>query len=106
MGIDRPKDEHALTKYKQNNNNKEKTGKGDSRACMTRMNPPQTLPRLDDFFLFWRAWGVIVLNVRQKTHTHKNWNTMVIDAFYICEGGTFSSLFPQGPVKRHASKYS
>ena len=34
------KDEHALTKYKQNNNNKEKTGKGDSRACMTRMNPP------------------------------------------------------------------
>lgn len=40
MGIDRPKDEHALTKYKQNNNNKEKTGKGDSRACMTRMNPP------------------------------------------------------------------
>ena len=53
MGIDRPKDEHALTKYKQNNNNnKEKTGKGDSRACMTRMNPPQTLPRLDDFFLF------------------------------------------------------
>ena len=39
MGIDRPKDEHALTKYKQNNNNN-KTGKGDSRACMTRMNPP------------------------------------------------------------------
>ena len=54
MGIDRPKDEHALTKYKQNNNNNNnnnsnnnnnnnnnnKTGKGDSRACMTRMNPP------------------------------------------------------------------
>ena len=47
MGIDRPKDEHALTKYKQNNNNnnnnnnnKKKTGKGDSRACMSRMNPP------------------------------------------------------------------
>ena len=31
------KDEHALTKYKQNKN---KTGKGDGRACMTRMNPP------------------------------------------------------------------
>ena len=44
MGIDRPKDEHALTKYIQNNNNNNnnnnKTGKGDSRACMTRMNPP------------------------------------------------------------------
>ena len=42
IGIDRPKDEHALTKYKQNNNNNNnnKTGKGDSRACMTRMNPP------------------------------------------------------------------
>ena len=43
MGIDRPKDEHALTKYKQNNNNNnnnKKTGKGDSRACMTRKNPP------------------------------------------------------------------
>ena len=45
MGIDRPKDEHALTKYKQNNNNNNnnnnnKTGKGDSRTCMTRMNPP------------------------------------------------------------------
>ena len=44
MGIDRPKDEHALTKYKQNNNNNNnnnnKTGKGDSRACMSRMNPP------------------------------------------------------------------
>ena len=31
---------------------------------------------------------------------------MVIDAFYIFEHGTFSSLFPQGPVKRHASKYT
>ena len=43
MGIDRSKDEHALTKYKQNNNNNnnnKKTGKGDSRACMTRKNPP------------------------------------------------------------------
>ena len=37
MGIDRPKDEHALTKYKQNKN---KTGKGYGRACMTRMNLP------------------------------------------------------------------
>ena len=37
MGIDRPKDEHALTKYKQNKN---KTGKGYDRACMTRMNLP------------------------------------------------------------------
>ena len=45
MGIDRSKDEHVLTKYKQNNNNNNnnnnnKTGKGDSRACMTRKNPP------------------------------------------------------------------
>ena len=67
---------------------------------MTRMNPPQTLPRLDDFFLFWRARGVIVLNLRQKnTHTHKNWNTMVIDAFYIWEGGTFS-VFPRARETR------
>ena len=27
MGIDRPKDEHALTKYKQNNNNNNNNNK-------------------------------------------------------------------------------
>ena len=41
MGIDRPKDEHALTKYKQNNNNNNnnnnnKTGKGESTLDLTQ----------------------------------------------------------------------
>ena len=31
---------HALTKYKQNLKKQNKTGEGDGRACMTRMNPP------------------------------------------------------------------
>ena len=87
------KDEHPLTK-KQNKTKTKQVKMAAARVWQARTNPdltlswdlgtrlPQTLPRLDDFFLFWRARDVIVLNLRQKkTHTQTR-NTIVVEAFY------------------------